>query len=237
MSISTSPPSAPPPVKKRGMGCLGCGCLLLAVLAILFVAMIGLFVYGAYSTAMGMTTTTPATIPSFTGSDDLYEKTRQKLADFDHDVVNHQAAKVSFSADEINSLLSHNPDMSRNRVQAFVSLTGSAARIQAAFPTDGVSHGWITGRYSSFDVTMEVHFDQVTREVNVIPQSLQIGDKPILGPDVGAPQANQAMMRAFTPILSQNLTTAIRNSPDGAALLDEAQSIDVEGGQLVLQTR
>ena len=219
------------------MGCLGCGCLLLALLGFLFVAVIGLAVYGAYSTAMAMTTTEPVTLPAGNTSDDLYGRARQKLADFDHDVVNHQAATVNFSADEINSMLAHNPDMSKNRIQAVVSFTDNEARVQAAFPTDDVSRGLITGRYTSFDVSFEVHFDQVTKNVNIIPRSLQIGDKPILGAGAENDQANEAMMRLFTPTIDQQLNAAIRKSSDGASLLEQAQSIEVKGGQLVLQTR
>jgi hypothetical protein len=236
MSISTSAPAQPPP-KKRGMGCLGCGCLLLALLAGLFVVVIGLLAYGTYSTAMAMSSTTPVTLPTFAGTEDLYARARQKLADFDHDVVNHQAATVSFSADELNSMIAHNPDMSAKHIQAFVSMTDSEARLQSAFPTDGVSRGLITGRYTSFDVSFEVHFDQVTKEVNIIPHSLQVWDRPILGPAADNPQANQVLLRVFVPLLTENLNTAIRKSSDGAALLDEAQSIEVKGGQLMLQTR
>src|SRR5471032_823507 len=102
MSVSTAPPPAPP--KKKGLGCLGCGCLVLALLVILFVGLVAGACYWSYSEVIALTTTTPAAIPSFEGSDDLYQTTRQKLADFNHDVKNHQAATIRLSADEINTL-------------------------------------------------------------------------------------------------------------------------------------
>ena len=55
------------------------------------------------------------------------------------------------------------------------------------------------GRYGSFDATFEVHFDQMTKTVNLIPQSLQVEDKIILGPNADNPQAAQSMTRAFSP--------------------------------------
>ena len=70
---------------------------------------------------------------------------RQKLADFDHDVMNHQPATVRFSGDEINTLIAHNPDLTQTRTQIYLSMTGSNARIQASFPTDDISHGMMKG--------------------------------------------------------------------------------------------
>src|SRR5471032_1664829 len=98
MSVSTAPPPAPP--KKGGLGCLGCGCLVLALLVILFLGLVAGGTYLVYTKAVGLTSTTPATIPSFNGSDDLYHAAQQKLTDFDHDLKNHQAATIELSADE-----------------------------------------------------------------------------------------------------------------------------------------
>src|SRR5476649_2615445 len=99
MSISLPPPPAPP--KKKGMGCLGCGCLILVLLVILFV---GLVAGGTYLGVVGFTSSTAATIPSFNGSDDVYNIAHQKITAFGHDVIYHQAATIQLSADEINTL-------------------------------------------------------------------------------------------------------------------------------------
>jgi len=185
-----------------------------------------------------MSSTTPTTIPSVTATDDQYQSARQKLADFDHDVVNHQAATVRFSADEINALLSRNPDMAKSQIHTLVSFTNDEARIQAAFPTDAISQGMLPGRYSSFDTSFEVHFDQVSKGVLLIPRKLQVEDNVILGGDDSANQRSaQNFMNILTPLLAQQLNTAIRKNPDGATLLDSAKSIEIQGGQFVIETR
>jgi hypothetical protein len=231
MSISTTPPPAPP--KKGGMGCLGCGCLVLALLAILFVGLVAGGAYLGYTKVVGLTSTTPADIPSFEGGDDLYQAAKQKVADFDHDVKNHQAATIQLSADELNALIAHAPDVTQNNLHLFVTLTDNECRLQASLPTDGLSHGIIKGRYFNFDASFEVHFDPGTRNVNLTFDALQFGDKVLLGEDA----SNQSFMRSFAPAFNQSFNNAIRQNPDGAALLDQAKSIEIQNGQLVIETQ
>jgi hypothetical protein len=242
MSISTTPLRAPPP-KKRGRGCLGCGCLFLAVLAIL----VGGLLFGAgywfYSATIAITTATPPSLPSFPGSDDLYQTTLRKLADFDHDVKNHQPATVRLSADEINVLIARNPDVIANHIQAFVSLSDNQGRVQSNIPTELLSYGWIKGRYFSFDASFEVYFDLPAKSANFTYQALKIGKSSILGPnsDAGVTAADaaskQKVMLTFTPLINQYINSGIRQYPDGADLLDQAKSIDIQNGELVIVTQ
>ena len=231
MSISTAPPPAPP--KKRGLGCLGCGCLVLALLVILFVGLVAGGTYLAYTKVVGLTSTTPAAVPTFNGSDDLYASARQKLADFDHDVKNHQAATVQLSADEINTLIARDPDVIKNNIHAFVTLVNNEGRVQASLPTDGLSHGIIKGRYFNLDASFGVDFDPQTKSVNLTPHALQFGNKVLIGPN----SENAAFMRSFTPAFNQSFNNAIRQNSDAAALLDQAKSIEIKDGALVIETQ
>jgi hypothetical protein len=154
MSISTGPVPNPPP-KKRGLRCLGCGCVVLALLVVLVFFILGSLSYLIYETAIDLTSATPPAIPSFNGTDDAYQSVRQKLADFDHDVMNHEAAKISLSADELNTLISRNPDVIRNHIQTYISFTNTEGRLQASCPSEMVGDGplRLTGRYASFDIS------------------------------------------------------------------------------------
>jgi hypothetical protein len=236
MSISTRP-LPPPPQKKRGLGCLGCGCVVLALIFILFLGLVGSAIYAGYRTSVGLTSETPPVIPASTGTDELYQSTRQKLADFAHDVKNHQAATVKLSADEVNTLISHTPDITRNNIHAYVTFTGSEGRVQASVPSDDLSYGLIKGRYLSLDTSFEVHFDAQTKMVNLIPHTLQLGDKVLVGPNADNDQGSRAFMSSFTPAFNQSFNGGIRKNPDGAALLDQAKSITIEDGELVIQTQ
>jgi len=238
MSIST-----PPVPKKRGLGCLGCGCLVLALLVILFVGLLGGIGYWIYAEGVALTSTTSPAIPTFNGSDDLYLATKQKLADFDHDVENHQAATIQLSADEINVLLARNPDVSKYNIHTHVTLTNNEARLQISLPTDALTHGIIKGRYFTLDTSFEVHFDPQTKSVNLTFHTIQVGNETVLGgsPDNSASSLSQGFMRgfqqSFTPSFNQSFNADIRKNPDGAALLDQAKSIEIQDGQLVIETQ
>jgi hypothetical protein len=235
MSVSIALPPAPP--KKRGLGCLGCGCLVLALLAILFVGLVGGIIYLAYAEVISVTSTTPPAIPSFNGSDDLYQTTMQKLAGFDHDVKNHQTATIQLNADEINVLLAHSPDVIKNHIHAFVTLANNEGRVQVSFPTDGVTYGIIPGRYFSADTSFEVYFDPSTESVNLTFHTLQLGDKVLMGSSAGNNQATQSLRLQSIALFNQSFNNGIRKNPDGAALLDQAKSIEIENGELVIETQ
>ena len=235
MSISITPPPAPP--KKRGLGCFGCGCLVLALLAILLAGLVGGIAYCIYSEAIAITSITPPVIPSFDGGDDVYQTTLRKLADFDHDVKNHLAATISLSADEINTLIARNPEAIKNNIHAFVTFTDNEARLQASLPTDALSHGLINGRYFSADSSFEVHFDQTTKSVNLTFHALQLGDKVLMGSNAENDRPTQTLRLQFFAIFNQSFNQEIRQNPDGAALLDQARSIEIQNGELVIETQ
>jgi hypothetical protein len=196
-----------------------------------------------YTKVLAYTTTAPVSIPASNATDADYQAARQKLADFDHDVKNHQPATIQLSGEEINALIAHNPDIAKNNIQAYVTLTDNEARMQANFPTDTLSHGLIPGRYVNFDTAFQVHFDSQLKGIELTFDTLKFGDKVLLGPEAGSNQTassaafNESFMRSFTPSFNQSFNSSIRQSPDGAALLDEAKSVEIENGQLVISTQ
>jgi len=236
MSISTGPISAPPP-KKRGLGCLGCGCAVLVVLALLVAGVVGFMGYAVYKMALTLSSTTPPAITAFDGGDDLYQKARQKLGDFDHDVENHQAATIRLSADELNTLLARDPNMAKNHIHVFVTMTDSEGRLQASFPTELPTRGWVKDRFASFDLTFALHFNGTDKMIELTPHTLALSDKPILSPNTENNQQTQAMLAAYLPMINQSLTDAVRKNADGALLLNQAKTIEIQGGQLVIETQ
>jgi len=190
-----------------------------------------------YTMALALTTATPASVPSSNASDDVYQAARQKVADFDHDVKNHQAATIQLSGDELNALVEHTPDITKNNIHAFVTLTDNEARLQANIPTDTLSHGLIPGRYVNFDTSLQVNFDSSTKSVNFTFNTLKFGDQTLLGPASQNDPTTRSLILTYTSIFNQSFNNGIRKNPDGAALLDEAKSIDIENGQLVISTQ
>jgi len=225
MSISTTPPPSAP--KKKGMGCLGCGCLVLALLVILFAALVAGTFYFGYEKIVGLTSTTPASIPSFNGGDDVYNSAQQKLTAFDHDVKNHQAATIRLNADEINSLIAHNPNLTANNAHLFVTMTNDQAQVQGGIPTDVIAQGIMKGRYLNFDTTFGLGFNSDTRSVNLELHRMQVGDQTL-------PQdALPALQAEFTPLLNLQL----QKYPDAREFLKQVKSLQIKDGELVIETQ
>jgi hypothetical protein len=225
MSISTTPPPAPP--KKRGMGCLGCGCLILALLVLLFFGLAGGALYMGYTKIVGLTSTTPATVPSFDGGDDVYNSAQEKIRGFGHDVENHQAATIQLSADELNTLIARNPAFIQQKVQLFVTLTNDQAQVQGSIPTNVLIQGILKGRCLNFDTTFSLGFNPDTKSLDLTLHHLQIGDQT-------SPQNLLPTMQAeLTPFLNMEL----QKNPETKNFLDQAKSIEIKDGELVIETQ
>jgi hypothetical protein len=223
--MATSPPVVVE--KKRGMGCLGCGCLTLAVLVVLFLGLVVGVSYLTYQKVVSITSTTPGAVPSFNGSDDLYQTAVQKVEAFQHDLQNHQAATIQLSADEINTLIAREPSFAQNNVHVFVTLTGSEARVQGSVPTDRFVQGLLKGRYVTFDATFGVDFNSQNKAIDLLLHSLQIGDQT-------TPQNLLPTMQAeINPLLNAQL----RKNSDLGSMLDQAKTVEFRDGMLNIETQ
>jgi hypothetical protein len=225
MSVSTTPPGQPP--KKSGMGCLGCGCLVLALLVILFLGLVAGGCYLGYQKIVSLSSTTPAEVPAFNGGDDVYAAAQQKVTAFQHDAQNHQAATIQLSADEINALLARDPGMTRNKAHLFVTLTNDQARLQGSIPTGGISQGFLKDRYFNFDTTFGLGFNPDAKTLDITLHHLQIGDQPT------AQKVLPTMQAELTAILNAEL----QQYPATKNLLQQAKSIQIKDGELVIETK
>ena len=180
-----------------------------------------------YTKVVSFTSPTPAAVPSFTGSDDLNNSTQQKLDAFNHDVKNHQAATIRLSADEINSMIAHSPDLTRSNAHLFVTLTNDQAQVQGDIPTDAIAKGIIKGRYLNFDTTFGLSFNSDTKTINLELHRMQIGDQAM-------PQSALPTLQAeFAPLLNAQL----QQNPDAKNFLQQTKSIQIKDGELVIETQ
>jgi hypothetical protein len=224
MSISTTPPAAPP--KKKKMGCLGCGCLILALLVILVVGLIAGGGYFLYRDLVTLTSPAPATIPSFNGSDDIYNAARQKLKAFVHDVDNHQAAKIELNGDEINTLMARDPYFNAHQIHLFVTLTSDQAQLQGSVFTDNLD--WAPkGRYLNFRTTFSLAFNADAKNLGLILHDLQIHNQTT--PD--------NLLPFWQTELTVFLNLTLQKQPEAVKVLDQAKTIEIKDGELVIETR
>ena len=149
----------------------------MVLLIVLLVGLVGGGGYLLYAKVLEFTSPTPITVPSFDGGDDIYHRAKQKVADFDHDVKNHQAATIQLSADEINTLIARDPNFTKNKIHLFVTLTNDEGRLQTSIPTEIFSSGLLKNRYMNGDVSFGVDFDSTGKTLNFELHSLQVGDR------------------------------------------------------------
>lgn len=234
MAIGTPPP---PAKKKSGCGCFGCGCAILVVIAVLLLGGIGATVYFAFQGISSVSSPAAADIPAFTESGGDYQQVQQKLASFQKSIDQNEPAAVHLSATDINSLLAHNPDVARNNVRAYVSLDGSIARLQMSMPSDSIVPGMLKGRYFNIDTSFTVNYDFATKQVLLDPQVLQIGDKQLIGPNTTHSSLSGNYMKSALPAFNQSFNQALRKNSGTAEILDRAQTITVQNGELVIETK
>ncbi len=236
MSISTA---APPPKKKSSCGCFGCGCLIVIILVLLFAGLVGGLGYFGYKEVLTLTTTAPESIPTFTPTDAGESSTQQKITEFRKTTENHQSASLHLSSDEINTLISHDPEMAKRNIQTYVTMTGSEGRIQVSAPTDAMAQGLFPGRYINFDVTFELSFDEPAKSVILSPKELKIGDQTVLGPGSGNEKNDfrANLTKAYLPLFNQSFNQGLRKNPDVAKFLDNAKSIEIKDSELVIETK
>jgi len=219
----------PPPTvaKKRGFGCCGCGCLFLAVLALLLCALIGGTGYLAYHEIVQVTSTTPVTIPTFDGGDQVYSSAQQKMQAFDHDVQNHVPATLRLSADEINTLIARNPNFSKNNIQLYVSMHDDQARLQSSIPSGLFSGNTIKGRYLNADVSFSLSFDNESKMISFNLKSAKVGSTTL-------PENNLAGIQAST---DPAINGILQKTAGFKEIIQQASSIEIKDSELVIQTK
>jgi hypothetical protein len=234
MSVTLPPP---PPKKKSGLGCLGCGCGALLLIVVLFVGLVGVGCYVAYHKAEALTSTTQTDVPTFSGDASVLTGAQQKIATFQKDEQAHKPSTLQLNSDEINALIAASPDLAKKNIHAFITLTGSDARVQASVPTDNLVNGLFPNRYFNFDTTLALTFDPSTKMIQVMPHTLQLGDQMLMGGTSGNDDANtQATMRAYGPMFNQGINNGLRKNAGGADVLDHAKRIEVKDGEFIIET-
>src|SRR5439155_19705995 len=131
----------PPPREKRGMGCVGKGCLILACFInfLMIAAAIGLYfgmrthsaVLHSFSWAkkMHVPTEEPSPVPQFETTEENINAAKLKWEDFEN--ARDQPAHIELTADDLNNLIAKNRDA---RGKAFVAIEGNRLRVQTSVP-------------------------------------------------------------------------------------------------------
>ncbi len=225
--ISPPPPPSAAPPKKKGLGCWGIGCIVLALVALLFVVIIGSIIGVVYSKVMSITSPTPISVETFDGGDDLYQAAQQKLSDFNQSEKDNKPATLELTQDEINTLIARNPDLAREKIHLFVTLQDDTAKMQVSVPTDLVPGGLLKGRFLNCDVAFGIDFDGDDKSFHLKLKSLNFG--------------NQEMSSDQLPLIEaqidQRLNLMLQTNPDFKDAFAQVKSVEIKESKLVIETK
>jgi hypothetical protein len=233
--MATISPAAPE--KKSGCGCFGCGCAVLVVIALLLVGAVVGAGYMAYQGISAASSATPGDIPAFNATDEGFQAVQQKIATFQQALNSHQPATLTLTGDDLNNLLAHDPDITRKNIHVYASLDGNTGRIQTSIPSEAMLQNALKGRYFNIDSSFALTFDPTTKSVVVSPQTMQVGDKVLLGPNADNSSFATGFVKGFVPSFNQSFNQGLRKNPNAAALLDQAQTITIQNSSLVITTQ
>jgi hypothetical protein len=237
--VATSLP--PPRGTKKGLGCFGCGCLVIVLLVILFGGLMGGGGYVAYQAIEKVTSPAASAIPVIDRGDAVFNGARQKMTDFNHAVQNHQTASLHLTADEINTILARNPDFKSQHILGSVAFIKDQARIQFSVPTAILPYHLFPGRYLNGSTDFRVHFDVDEKMIKFDPQTFQLGDSPILGGNTSDSPSDQAFKnsfrQSFAPSFDRSFNQSLGKSEFGRNFLNQAKSIEIQNGELVIETQ
>lgn len=222
--------ATPPPViiqKKRGLGCVGCGCAVLALLVVLAAALIGGGSYYLYHALYGCTDASPTTVAQFDGGDQILAATEHDLEDFKHALELGQPGSLRLNSDQINTLIARDPSFAQLRGHLFVTLRGSEATLQTSLPLSSFETVLFPDRYLNGDATFALGFTPEDKSVNLDLHALHLK-----GNDLPA-SFDDSFNQSFNRVLNQKL----QSNAAVHEFLNRTQKLSVENSQLVIETQ
>jgi len=134
------------PPRRKGLGCVARGCLILLIFAIVLAiaCFAGMYwglhrhsalFYGSYWLAETRSIAeAPTPVPEFNASNQQIERVQERWQDFEQKARAGQAEEIELSADDINAVIAMTEGV---RGKVFASIDGDQLRLQASAPIGG----------------------------------------------------------------------------------------------------
>jgi hypothetical protein len=222
--------AAYPPVqiqKKRGMGCLGCGCAILVILVLLVIGLIAATGWYGYNTVRGYTGESPVAVPQFDGGDPVFASAQQQIKTFQQALQGNRPASLHLTADQINTLILHDDSFSALQGHVFVVFKGDEATLQFSLPLKSFETYLFPDRYLNGDATFALSFDSTDKSLN-----LDLHGAHLAGHDLPA-GFNDGFNRSFNQVFNQKL----QSNPTVHDFLNRTTKFTVENGELIIETQ
>ena len=191
--------------------------------------LIGGIGYFGYKQLLAYSSDGPAAIPPYNGIDDIYTGAQKKIDAFNQAVGTGNSASLTLSADEINAMIAHDPDLAKAQARVLISLDGNEARLQGTVPTSSIPFlsQEMPGRFLNLDTTFAITFNDDTKSVGLDLHKAQLGDTPL------APNSLPTLGAELTP----SLNTFLQKYPAAKNALQAAKTVAIKDGQFVIETK
>lgn len=211
----------PPPQR----GCLFYGCLISAILAILFLIAAGLILFFMYhllgDVIKEYTATEPRTLPAVEVPTEKRREVQERWNRFD-DALEHGTATepLILSAEDVNILISNRPDLAG---KFHVSIEGNRLRSQVSIPLEKLPvFGLTQGRYLNGEAELKAFLrDDI---LVIVFQSLEVNGKHL-------PEHIMNGLRA------QNLAGDVHKDEKTARKIRNLESIEIRDGRIIIRPK
>ena len=227
----------PLPPRKR-TGCVGQGCLIVAIAAILGIGVFGVGGWWIYNNVVSRyTSDRPADVRIEQPTPDTVQRARGKLERLQSAVRNRTEATIEFSAEDLNALLASEAGFADMRGKVRVDFSGNDMILDLSVSLAKVQLPKIRSRWFNGRVQFGVTYDQDGFSFDA--KSLEVGgDRMEAGSGRGvASSFLRSFSSSFTRSFNRSFHEGQNRNPGGRAFWKQIRTMSVQNGQLVVVTK
>lgn len=209
----------PTPAKSR-RGCLFYGCLTATVclLAIFLAGLLG--VHQFRSMLNKYTDTQPMSLPEVSISHAALDQLLRRVEDFRDDLrAGRPASPLVLSADEVNALITHDPELKAVSGKFFVLLQADQLQAQVSLPMEDIGLPRFHGRYLNGTASLRIALQNGILFVSA--QQFVVKGQPV-------PAAYMNVIRR------QNLADRANENARASVALNLLESVEIKNGRLIV---
>jgi hypothetical protein len=212
------------PPKRRKLGCVGWGCIIMVVLFGIMIVLFGGASYFAFTSFENVATGKADETPVYEGTKDEKAALQKKLNNLQDSFSKGELNTETFSANEINMMIALSPPEMNLKHHVFVSMEENQLKTDAAVPLNMIS-SWLGNATMSVTIIMQPTIKD--GKVEFVFKSIKAKDH----------QLDDATMKQVNDAVNDKVNDAISQNPDSAKTLSHIKSVVIENNQLSITTQ
>lgn len=201
-------------------GCLIWGCSITLLLFLLIGGGTGIYIYYVYTTLRSYTDSKPMEIPVYKPDKEEIADIKAKTTELKNAIKNNREVEISFSGDELNTIVATNHDFDDIAGKVFFKIDDDKLSAQGSIPLSevpGFRDRYLNGEFS-LNATMKNGQVWVTVTKAVI-------------------NGNPAPDDIMKELKSKNIIEGFYKDPKNAQMMKKFKRIEVKDGKLIIDTK